>query len=89
MPELVRQAIDPQHRLRSEPFAVWVGGPDDGKAKDLTVEVLKHGHLHRQEYVRDGHGIRPVKYIYPIREVYDETGQRGWRLYYLERHRSQ
>lgn len=88
MVEVVRQAIDPQHQHRAKPFAVWVGGPSDGSAKDFTVEELKHGHYHKMEYGRVGRSIVPIEYLYPIREVVDAQGKRGWRVYYLERYKN-
>ena len=88
MSELVRQAIEPQHQLRAKPFAVWVGGPSDGSPKDFTVDELKHGHLHKIEYGRVGQTIVPIEYLYPIREVHDASGKRGWRIYFLERYKN-
>lgn len=89
MPDMVREAIDRKHLLRDKPFAVWVGGPHDGEAKDLALEILKHGHLHDSEYIRVGKDFKPAKFIYPIREVYDSLGKRGWRIFFLERYQTQ
>lgn len=101
MPDIVRQAIDPKHHMRSKPFAVWVGGPEDGAPKDIDTDTLRSGwilirtfeHVGYQtalerdlaQYGTDKRKLHPVDHMYPIREVVDGMGYRGWRIYYNER----
>lgn len=98
MVDVVREAIDPKHRLRAKPFAVWVGGPEDGEPKDIDKDTLQAGYTLIRTFERVGYQtsfdretgydkrrLEPVDYIYPIREVYDVEGKRGWRIYFNER----
>lgn len=74
MPRYVRQAVDPKHAAyMREPFGVFVGGPKDGEARGLRDYDLKLGYA-----ILDG-------WVYPLEEVHDSSGKRGWRIMYKQR----